>query len=115
MVTRASLLILCIFGFATALHGRDKTPAEQIRDREPGALLIYLDAPSPAVQEQRLRQRGDTDEQIQARLAHAASEQAAGQKLGATVVVNDQLDDTVAELHRLIVASRHGPGEQPPG
>lgn len=86
----------------------DVQGAEQIRHREPEALLIYLDAPSPEVQEQRLRRRGDSDEQIQARLAHAAAEQAAGEKLGAIVVVNDQLDDTVDELHRLIVEARTG-------
>jgi len=62
------------------------------------------------VQEQRLRQRGDTDEQIQARLAHAAAEQAAGEKLGAIVVVNDRLDDTVEELHRLIQQARSAAG-----
>jgi len=89
----------------------DVQGAEQIRAREPDALLVYLDAPSPAVQEQRLRQRGDTDAQIRARLAHAAAEQAAGEQLGAVVVVNDRLDDTVDELHRLIEQARSAAGD----
>ena len=98
--------------FPERIEGRDLIlendvqGAAQIREREPDALLIYLDAPSPAVQEQRLRMRGDAEEQIASRLAHAAAEQAAGEKLGAIVVVNDRLDDTVDELHHLIVEAR---------
>lgn len=84
----------------------DVQGAQQVRDREPDALLIFLTAPSEQVQHQRLRGRGDTTEQIERRLIHTAREIEAGARLGAHVVVNDDLDRTVAEILALIDAAR---------
>ena len=84
----------------------DVQGASQVRDRYPESLLVYLDAPSRAVQEQRLRGRGDPAAQVAERLAKAAEEADAGRALGASVVVNDDLERTVAEVLALIRAAR---------
>ncbi len=84
----------------------DVQGASQIREREPDALLVFLAAPSAAAQEERLRGRGDTTDQVTRRLLHAAQETALGEELGATFVVNDELERTVDELLAIIAAAR---------
>jgi guanylate kinase len=84
----------------------DVQGAAQVVEREPDALLIFVTAPSPTVQEQRLRGRGDTTDQIRQRVLHAATELAAGTALGATIVVNDKLDETVDRIMELIAEAR---------
>lgn len=84
----------------------DVQGATQVRERDPGALLIFLEAPSEAVQEQRLRGRGDATEQITRRLLVARVEAEQGRALGATFVVNDRLEETVDELLAVIAAAR---------
>lgn len=84
----------------------DVQGARQVHERDAGALLIFLTAPSDSVQEQRLRGRGDTTDQIERRLVHAAQEIAEGRALGAEFVVNDALDDTVGRILELIAAAR---------
>ena len=84
----------------------DVQGAEQVVEREPGALLIFITAPSATVQEQRLRGRGDTTDQIRQRVLHAATELDSGERLGATIVVNDRLDETVDRVLELIAAAR---------
>lgn len=84
----------------------DVQGAAQVRQRYPDALLVYLDAPSRAVQEQRLRGRGDPADKVAERLAKADEEAAAGRALGARVVVNDDLDRAVAEILDVIRAAR---------
>ena len=86
----------------------DVQGAEQVLEREPDAFLIFITAPSATVQEQRLRGRGDTTDQIHQRVLHAATELAAGERLGATIVVNDRLDETVDRIVELIEAARSG-------
>lgn len=84
----------------------DVQGAEQVVDREPDALLIFVVAPSADVQEARLRGRGDAEEKVLQRVEHAANEVAAGERLGATFVVNDDLESTVDEILAIIAASR---------
>jgi guanylate kinase len=78
----------------------------QIRDREPDAVLIFLEAPSADVQRQRLEGRGDPAELIDQRLERAAEEAAAARSMGAHVVVNERVDDAVAHILAIIEATR---------
>ena len=106
----------------------DVDGARQVKERGLDALLMFLEAPSRAVQEERLRGRGDPPDRLAERLAKADQETDAGRRLGAHVVVNDQVDDTVAAVAALIDrpagssgprldrprADRSGPGRRRP-
>ena len=87
--------------FEIDVHG-----ARQIRERFADAVLIFVDAPSDAHQEERLRRRGDPDEKVHARLGKAAEERALADELGMIVVVNDELERAVEEIQGLIEARR---------
>lgn len=80
--------------------------AAQVQERFPDALLIFVDAPTRASQEERLRGRGDPDEKVAARLAKAAEEIEVAEQLGCTVVVNDDLERAIEEIEALIAARR---------
>lgn len=80
----------------------DVQGAEQVLAREPRALVILLVPPTEEVQAERLRRRGDPPEKVAERLAVARAEIDRGRALGAVEVVNDDLDDAVAEVRRLI-------------
>jgi guanylate kinase len=80
--------------------------AAQVLERFPDALLVLLDAPSEAEQEARLRGRGDPDDKVRERLEAADAERAEARRLGATIVINDDVDRTVATLRALLDAAR---------
>ena len=84
--------------------------ALQVKRRYPDALLVFIDAPSRAHQEERLRRRGDPDDKVAARLAKADEEVRVARSLGSVVVINDDLDRAVAEVEGLI-RSRRGAGD----
>jgi len=84
----------------------DVQGAGQVLDRAPDALFILLEPPSPEVQAERLRGRGDPPEQAERRIAVAQAELAEGRRLGAIRIVNDDLERTVAEVKRLIAEAR---------
>ena len=84
----------------------DVRGASSILTWDPDALLIFVDTPSIADQEARLRGRGDAEEKVLARLALADEERALAGELGMIRVVNDDLDRAVAEIHELIAAAR---------
>jgi guanylate kinase len=87
----------------------DVQGGRQVRERYPDALLIFLDAPSPEVQRARLEGRGDTPERIAQRIALAERERADARELGATFVINDDLDRAVDEVAAVIAAARTPP------
>jgi guanylate kinase len=80
--------------------------ALQIRAMHPDALMIFVLPPSRAEQERRLRERGDREDRVQARLAKAIDEEPIGTAMADHVVVNDQLERTVGEIARLIAVAR---------
>lgn len=77
-----------------------------MRALDPTARLIYVVAPSSEEQAERARRRGDPEDAVARRVALAEAETAAAKALGATFVVNDDLDRTVEEIRGLIAADR---------
>ena len=84
----------------------DVQGARQVAEAHPEALLIFLDTPSAEVQRARLTKRGDDPEKIARRVEKAASEAEAGRDLGAHVVVNDVLGETVDQVLAIIESAR---------
>lgn len=84
----------------------DVQGAAQVKGRHPGATVIFVEPPSRAVQESRLRGRGDPPDKIAARIAQADAEEAAGRALADHVVVNDVLSRSVAEVAGIVEAVR---------
>jgi guanylate kinase len=80
----------------------DVQGARQVLERCPGAYCVLVLAPSAAVQEQRLRSRGDSEEHIQRRIALGKLEEAQGLELASRVVINDELDRAVHELAGIV-------------
>jgi len=84
--------------------------AAQVLERVPGAVMVLALPPSPAEQEARMRERGDTEDQLARRLASAPAEVAAGRRLAHHVVVNDSLEGAVGELRGILTGHRLGRG-----
>lgn len=84
----------------------DVQGATQVVQLYPEALLIFIEAPSRAAQEARLRHRGDAEPIIQARLDKAEAEADRSKELGAQVVINDDVERATAEVLALIEANR---------
>jgi guanylate kinase len=88
--------------------------ARQVKERHPDAVLVLLVPPSPAVQAERMRARGDDEEHVRARLAIGAREEAEGRGIADHVVVNDDLDRAVAEVAGILATYRSGAAPAPP-
>ena len=87
--------------FEIDVHG-----ALVVKNRFPEALCVYLDAPSREIQRQRLVHRGDSPERVEQRVARADDEAAAAVDLECIVVINHEVEDTVAQLAALVEARR---------
>ena len=87
--------------FEIDVHG-----ARQIVEQFPEAIAVFVTTPTPEVQEQRLRARGDAEDMIAKRLAKAAEEDRIARQMGAHVVVNDDLTQAVHEIEALIADAR---------
>jgi guanylate kinase len=86
----------------------DVKGAAQVRQKCPDAVSIFIRAPSPEVYEQRLRGRGTEDEAaLQRRLQEALRELACAGDYD-YVVINDDLDQAVAEVRSHILGSFQG-------
>ena len=83
--------------------------------RHPEALLLFLEAPSDSDQAHRLRRRGDSEDHVRARLSYGPSERETARSLGAVVVVNADLNETTAEMGRIIDVERRRREAAPDG
>lgn len=103
-------------GLEAAPDGRDVIleidvqGARQVLEVESDALLIFLQAPDAGEQQARLRRRGDPEHKVAQRVAKAAEEADAGHELGATVIVNHDVDDTIEAMWATIEKARAGRG-----
>lgn len=76
--------------------------ALKIREQYPDALLLFVMPPDAQTLADRLRGRGtETDEVIKARLARAVEESVQVDEYD-YMIINDDLDQSVEEVHRLI-------------
>jgi guanylate kinase len=80
----------------------DLQGARQVRAARPDATLILLEPPSPAVQAERLRGRGDDEEHVRLRIETGLAEVAEGRTLADETVVNDDLDACVAAVTGIV-------------
>ena len=79
--------------------------ARQIRVHRPDAIMFFIAPPSIDELEVRLRRRGDTSEEdIEDRLIIAESEMAEAPELFDHVVVNDNLEQAIEEMLRLVTS-----------
>lgn len=83
--------------------------ALQIKEKFPEALLLFATPPSIDELEKRLRGRGtETEEAIQKRLLRA-NEEAEGMDAYDYLVINDDLERCVEEIHSIVNAARNTP------
>ncbi len=83
--------------------------ALKVKEKFPESLLIFVTPPSAEELKRRLENRGtETAEAIAQRLARAA-EESEGVEAYDYIVVNDDLEACVEEIHRLVEAARCAP------
>ena len=81
--------------------------ALKVKERFPDTLLLFVTPPSAGELERRLRGRGtETDEVIKSRLKRAVEEAEFMDRYD-YILVNDDLETCVQEMHELIQAQRH--------
>ena len=80
--------------------------AQQVREAYPDAVVILVLPPSREELERRMRNRGDTEELIQARLQLGDQEEERGRRLADHVLVNDALERAVEDLAGIVNAHR---------
>lgn len=83
--------------------------ARQIKKKFPEALLLFVTPPSAQELERRLKGRGTEDDAEIARRLARASEESEGIEDYDFIVVNDDLEVCVEELHQLVKLARNVP------
>lgn len=79
-----------------------------MRDLRPDATLVLLLPPSPEVQAERLRGRGDDEDHVERRLAEGAEEERVGRLIADEVVVNTTIAQATADVASILVLRRSG-------
>ena len=83
--------------------------ALQVKEKFPEALLLFVTAPSAEVLKQRLVGRGTETADVIAKRLSRAYEESEGMDAYDYIVVNDDLDQSVKQLHNMIEAARFQP------
>ncbi len=86
----------------------DVQGAEQVLAARPDAVVVLVLAPSPEVQEERLRSRGETEPALAQRVSIGEAEVRAAQGLARHVVINDDLERATQELVGIVESYRTG-------
>ena len=83
--------------------------ALKVKEKFPEALLLFVTPPSAAELERRLVGRGTEEPEVIRKRLVRASEESEGIEAYDYIVVNDDLDVCVRELHGLVEAARKAP------
>jgi guanylate kinase len=86
----------------------DLQGAREVRRLRPDATLVLLLPPSPEVQAERLRGRGDDEDHIARRLAEGADEERQGRQIADAVVVNTTVAQAAADVASILGSRRSG-------
>lgn len=83
--------------------------ALKIREQFPESLLLFVTPPSAEELERRLRDRGTDSEDVIAKRLARAYEESKGMEAYDYIVINDDLDACVEEIHSVVSAARKVP------
>ncbi len=83
--------------------------ALKIKEKFPESLLIFVTPPSADELKRRLEKRGTESPEVIARRLARAAEESEGIEAYDYIVVNDELEACVEEIHRLVDAARRAP------
>ena len=89
----------------------DLDGVRQVKRLLPETVAILIEPPSIDALAERMRMRGDTEEQIRRRLDLAEVELAEGPEVADEVVVNDDLNRAVDQVARILVSRRNRTGD----
>ena len=85
----------------------DVAGARQVLEAKPDATVVLLVPPSSAVQRERLVARGDDEDHVRRHLVKGEEETRVGHALaGGNVVVNDEVDEAVAQVGAIVERTR---------
>ncbi|MBG00838.1 MAG: guanylate kinase [Acidimicrobiaceae bacterium] len=80
----------------------DVQGAQSVTKQGLDCLMVFVDTPTIEDQAQRLRGRGDSEEEVQRRIQEGERERSNASELGAIFVINDDLEKAVAEIQSII-------------
>lgn len=83
--------------------------ALKIKEKFPDSLLIFVTPPNAEELKRRLEGRGTESAEVIAQRLARATEESEGIEAYDYIVVNDNLDECVEEIHRLVDAARRAP------
>jgi guanylate kinase len=83
--------------------------ALQVKKKCPEALLLFITPPNVTELKRRLIKRGTESEEVVRKRLHRACEEVDGVEEYDFIVINDDLDECVRDLHGIITAARFAP------
>jgi len=91
----------------------DVQGARQVAARRPDAVCVLILAPSIEAQIERLRARGDPEDHVRRRVELGQLEARDGRELASHVIINDDLEQSVAQLAAIIEDARNEVSPRP--